>query len=490
MALAGIAALTGAMEPLRAHLSAATPALVLVVPVVAGAAVGGLWSGLVATVAGFLAYDLVYIPPYGTLEVGAAENWVALGVYAAVVLVVGVLVASMRRAHRAARRRELEARRLHHLSELLLGDSSAPDLLQSIVSTIHSESGGRWAAVLLPDGDTLSVAALAGGSPSDEELRHISPLPGRPESLRHDPAGVARLALTARGRPIGLVAIAGAALDTQEDWELLRAYANQAALALERGRLHEQAVRAQLLEQVDRWREALMGAVSHDLRTPLASVKAAVSTLRRPGPALSDLDRQELLELIEHQSDVLDRLVANLLDATRLQSGSLELRRDIVSVDEVVEAARAVLNVHDNGVAAAGFPTAHVRVDLPTSLPPVDVDVLLVRQILVNLLDNALRHEPAGGAVEVSARSVGAQVELAVRDHGPGVPEADRERVFEMYSQVGGSGRAGLGLAIAKAFAEAHGQTVTVGDAPGGGARFVLTLPVAALEEATAAAGP
>jgi two-component system sensor histidine kinase KdpD len=488
VALAGIAALTGAMEPLRAHLSAATPALVLVVPVVAGAAVGGLWSGLVATVAGFLAYDLLYLPPYGTLKVGAAENWVALGVYAAVVLVVGVLVAPMRRAHHAARRRELEARRLYHLSELLLGDSSAPDLLQSIVSTIHNEWGGRWAAVLLSDGDTLSVAALAGGSPSDEELRHISPLPGRPESLRHDPAGVVRLALTARGRPIGLVAIAGAALDTQEDWELLRAYANQAALALERGRLHEQAVRAQLLEQVDRWREALMGAVSHDLRTPLASVKAAVSTLRRPGPALSDLDRQELLELIEHQADVLDRLVANLLDATRLQSGTLELRRDIVSVEEVVEAALGVLNVHDKGVA--GFPITDVRVDLPTNLPPVDVDVLLVRQIVVNLLDNALRYESAGGAVEVSARLVGAQVELAVRDHGPGVPEADRERVFEMYSQVGGSGRAGLGLAIAKAFAEAHGQTVTVDEAPGGGARFVLTLPVAALEGATAAAGP
>jgi K+-sensing histidine kinase KdpD len=488
VALAGIAALSGAMYPVRTHLSAATPALVLVVPVVAGAAVGGLWSGVVATVAGFLAYDLIFIPPYGTLEVGAAENWAALAVYAAVVLVVGALVATMRRARRDARRRELEARRLYHLSELLLGDSAAPDLLQSIVSTIHGESGGRWAAVLLPDGDSLTVAALAGGPLSEEDLRHISPLPGRPESLRHDSAGVVRLALTARGRPIGLVAIAGASLDSQ-DWELLRAYANQAALALERGQLHEQAVRAELLEQVDHWREALMGAVSHDLRTPLASVKAAVSTLRRPEPALPEPDRRELLELIENQSDVLDRLVANLLDATRLQSGTLELRRDIVSVDEVVEAALQVLNVHESGQWAAGAPSAGVRVTLPAGLPPVDVDVVLVRQILVNLLDNALRHEPDGGNVEVTARVAGDVVEVDVRDHGPGVPTAERERVFEMYSQVGGSGRAGLGLAIAKVFAEAHDQTIHVEDAPGGGALFVLTLPVAALEEAPAAAG-
>ncbi|MGH9090570.1 MAG: sensor histidine kinase, partial [Acidimicrobiales bacterium] len=282
-----------------------------------------------------------------------------------------------------------------------------------------------------------------------------------------------RLALTARGRPIGLVAMAGAEPDTH-DWDLLRAFANQAALALERGQLREQAVRAELLEQVDRWREALVGAVSHDLRTPLASVKTAVTTLRRPSPALPEEDREELLGLIEDQSDVLDRLVANLLDVTRLQSGTLELRRDITTVAEVVEAALGVLGTPADG----GSP---VVLDLPPDLPPVDVDVLLVQQVLVNLLDNALRHAPEGTPVEIGAHAAGDVVELAVRDHGPGVPAGERERVFEMYSQVGGSGRAGLGLAIAKAFVEAHGQAVHVEDAPGGGACFVCTLPVAHL---------
>lgn len=475
VAFAGIAALCGAMLPLRAHLSVATPALVLVVPVVAGAALGGIRSGAVATVAGFAAYDLVFIPPYGTFSVGAAQNWAALGVYVVVVLLVGGLVASLQAARGHARRQELEARHLYDLTDLLIGDKPVPDLLQSIVDTLHREYGGRWAAVLLPEGDALTVAALAGGPLSDDDLRHASPLPGRPESLRADPAGVVRLALTARGRPIGLVAMAGAELDPH-DWDLLRAFANQAALALERGQLHEQAVRAELLEQVDRWREALVGAVSHDLRTPLAAVKTAITTLRRPAPALSPDDREELLGLIEDQSDVLDRLVANLLDVTRLQAGTLELRRDITTVAEVVDAALGVL-----GSPGARGDGGTIVVDLPPDLPPVDVDVLLVQQVLVNLLDNALRHAPEGTPVEIGARASGQVVEVAVRDHGPGVPPGERERVFEMYSQIGGSGRAGLGLAIAKAFVEAHGETIRVEEAPGGGARVVFGLPVAHL---------
>lgn len=475
VALAGIAALCGAMAPARAHLSVATSALVLVVPVVAGAAVGGIWSGAVATVAGFVAYDLVFIPPYGTFTVGAGQNWVALGVYVAVVLLVGGLVASLQAARAHARQQELESRRLYELAELLNGDRPVPDLLQSIVDSLQRTYGARWAAVLLPEGDALAVAALAGAPPSGDDLLRASPLPGRAESLRADPAGVVRLALTARGRPIGLVAMAGAVLQPH-DWDLLRAFASQAALAIERGQLRDQAVRAELLEEVDRWREAMVGAVSHDLRTPLAAVKTAVTTLRRPAPGLSPGDREELLGLIEDQSDVLDRLVANLLDVNRLQSGALELRPDIATVAEVVEAALGVLGTpapHDGGTVA---------VDLPADLPPVDVDVLLVRQVLVNLLDNALRHAPAGTPVEVGARAAGpGVVEVAVRDHGPGVPPEERRRVFEMYSQVGGSGRAGLGLAIVKAFVEAHGQAIRVEDAPGGGARFVFGLPVARL---------
>jgi two-component system, OmpR family, sensor histidine kinase KdpD len=475
VALAGIAALSGLMVPARHHLSLATPALVLVVPVVAGVAVGGLWAGMLAVAAGFIAYDLFFIPPFGTLSVGSAQNWVALVVYVVVMLVVARVVVFLQRARAEARRHEDATQRLYLLSDLLMGDKPATELLQLIVATIHQAFRPRWAAALVPGDEGLTVAATAGEALSAEELASLSPTPGRPESLRSVDTGevAIRIALTARDRPVGLVALAGAPLDSH-DWELLRTYANQAALALERSQLREQAMRTELLEEVDRLRDSLMGAVSHDLRTPLASVKTAVTTLRRPDGDLSAADRSELLELIETQSDTLDRLVANLLDMTRIQSGALELHREISTVAEVVAGA----------LRTSAVPSSGVEVTLATDLPPVDVDQVLTERVLANLLENAVRHSPEDRAVEVLATASGGTVELAVVDHGPGVPVAERERVFQMFNRVSGGGRAGLGLAIAKAFVEAHGQTIRVEESPGGGARFVFTMPAAVLPAA------
>ena len=495
--VAGTGILAAAMVPVRSHLSIATAALVLVVPVVAGVAVGGIVSGVVSVAAGFVTFDVLFIPPFGTLSVGAVQNWAALGVYAVVMLIVARVVSFLQQARATARREEDSTRRLYLLSDLLIGDQPVDRVLQVIATTIHQAFGARWAVVLIPRADApgdpgaapapddpavapgdLTVAATAGEPLTEAELANLVPAAGRAETMhRRDLAGgrrstVARVALTARGRPVGLVAIAGAQLD-RHDEELLRGYANQAALALERSQLREQALRTELLEQVDALRASLMGAVSHDLRTPLASVKAAVSALRRTEAdgALRPEDRSELLELIEQQSDALDRLVANLLDMTRIQSGALELRRAITPVGDVV----------DGGLRASAVPADAVTVDLPPDLPPVDVDQLLMEQVLANLLDNAARHSPEGAPVAVAARRRGQVVELSVTDSGPGIAPDDRERVFQMWSRAGGEGRAGLGLAIARAFVEAHGQTIDVVRAPGGGARFVVTLPAAAV---------
>jgi len=465
VALGGIVACTVVMVPLRDHLSVATPALVLVVPVVAGVVIGGFWSGAAAVVAGFMAYDFYFIPPYGTLAVGSAQHWVALVVYVVVMLLISALVVSLQRARAEAHRREEDTRRIYVLSDLLIGDRHLDELLEQLVSTVRQAFRARWAAVLLPDGDRLSVAATAGEPLSDEEFGRLSPSPGRPESLRAG-GGVVRVVLTALGRPVGLLAMASPPLDPH-DWELLHTFANQAALAMERSQLREQLLRNELLEEIDRWRDALMGAVSHDLRTPLASVKTAVSTLRRSGPELEPGDREELLGLIEDQSDALDRLVANLLDMTRIASGALDLRRQPCPVADVVEGALQLLA------------PAQVETDLPVDLPPVDVDQVLMQQVLANLLDNALRHSPDDRSVVVSAAVEGPAVEVAVEDHGPGVAPSERDLVFEMFNRVSGGGRAGLGLAIAKAFVEAHGQSIRVEDARGGGARFVFTMPVA-----------
>ncbi|HVX20503.1 MAG TPA: ATP-binding protein [Acidimicrobiales bacterium] len=501
VAVAGIVVLSAVMVPARRDLSIATSALVLVVPVVAGVAVGGLAAGLVAVVAGFLAYDLLFTPPYDTLSVGRAQNWVALGVYVVVMLVVARVVVFLQRARADARRQADATRRLYLLSDLLIGDKPVGELLQQVVSTVQEAFGPRWVAALLPDdggkgsavgggnkdgsgkdgavgggkdgGGGLAVAATAGQPLSAGELAGLAPVPGRTARVRPEGSGesVVRVALTARGRPVGMLALASPPLQPHQ-WELLQTYANHAALALERSQLREQAMRAELLEEVDRLRDAMMGAVSHDLRTPLASVKTAVTTLRRSGADLNAADQDELLALIEEQSDTLDRLVDNLLDMTRIQAGALELRRDITTVADVVAGALRTSAAHAGPAVA---------VDLPADLPPVDVDQLLMERVLANLLENAARHNPEGRAVEITATAGEDRVAVAVVDHGPGVPAAERDRVFRMFNRVSGGGRAGLGLAIAKAFVEAHGQSVWVDDAPGGGARFVFTMPVAVL---------
>jgi two-component system, OmpR family, sensor histidine kinase KdpD len=261
----------------------------------------------------------------------------------------------------------------------------------------------------------------------------------------------------------------------RQDRALLGTFANQAALAIERAQLQDQALRTQLLEEVDRWRGAMMGAASHDLRTPLASIKTAVSSLRQSRSAMSPTDEAELLELIELQSDRLARLVTNLLDMTRIESGALEVRTAVVSFDELVaEALSSVTGL---------VPTERIVVESQPELPLLSIDHVLVGQVLANLLENAGRLSPERSQISIGARPVvgaaGAMVEVSVSDQGPGIAAGERERVFEMFSQNGGGGRAGLGLAIAKAFVEAHGGSIWIDPTHAAGARFVFTIPAA-----------
>jgi two-component system sensor histidine kinase KdpD len=474
-ALVLVGALTAAMVPLRSHMSVATSALLLVVPVVVGSAVGGFGAGAVATVVGFLVYDLVFIPPYYTLSVGAAQNWAALGVYAVVMVVVAQVVAQVGRARTEAQQRAAELRRLFDLSELLVRDTAPEAQLERIVSSVLHAFDVEGAALLLPVEGRLSLAASAGAALGEDELAHLersarapAPLAGRDAGT----SGIRTVALSASGQPIGLLALQGGpGHDTEQ--ELLRAFANHLALALERGQLREQALRSRLLEEVDRLRRSLVGAVSHDLRTPLATIKVSTSTLLDPDVSVPPADVEELLGLIDAQADRLERLVANLLDMTRIQSGSLELRPRAVAVGELVEEALAVL-----GSAAEG---GRVKVEVAPDLPLVSADEILVRQVLANLIDNALRNGPEASPVTVAAARRGdGRVLVSVTDRGPGIAPSDRGRIFEMAERAEAGGRGGLGLAIARAFLEAHGQRIWVTEGEGGaGARFLFTLPVA-----------
>lgn len=491
--LLSLGALMAVLLPFRANLSTAIPALVFVLPAVIGVVIGGFWVGVVGAAAGFLAYDWFFLPPYDTLTVRSAQNWIALAVYLAVVLIVARVVAQLRAAREQALRRTEESERLYELSQALIGDSSLPQLLVHIVDTVQSVFEPRWTALVLPPGDhdepmpgeRLEVAATAGQRLSEADIASLTSSEGRTRSVGlvagggREPRRVS-VVLVLEERPIGMLVLQDVALEGQEQ-NLLGAFANQAALAVDRARLREQALRAQLLEEIDRWRRALMGAASHDLRTPLAAVKTAVSSLRQPEVRLSAEDRAELLELIEQQADRLARLVTNLLDMTRIEAGTLEIRPTAIPLDELVDEALGSLG---------GMVTRErVQVEAPSDLPLLRIDHLLVSQVLANLFDNAERVSPPQSIIRVTARvAPGApeRVEIGVADEGPGIAATERQRVFEMFSQNGGGGRAGLGLAIAKAFVEAHKGRIWIDPEMRHGARIVFTLPRDALVAATA----
>jgi two-component system, OmpR family, sensor histidine kinase KdpD len=484
--LASLGVLMAVLYPFRSHLSTAIPALAFVLPALVGVVIGGFVAGAVGAVAGFLAFDWFFLPPYNTLTVRSPQNWTALLVYVVVVLIVAQVVAQLRRAREEALRRSDEADRLHELSQALIGDLSLPQLLTHIVDTVQSVFAPRWTALVLPasagdeptPGEPLEVAATSGQALRDEDVASLASGGGEARSIglvgRSGPQQ-ASVALVVNDRPVGMLVLQDVEL-ALADRSLLGTFANQAALAVDRARLREEALRARVLEEIDRWRSALMGAASHDLRTPLASVKTAVSSLRQADAHLTAEDRAELLELIEQQSDRLARLVTNLLDMTRIEAGALELRPTAMPFDELVEEALGSLG----GIVPAG----RVRLDAPADLPLLVIDHVLMSQVLANIFDNAARLSPADSLIAVSARPASSsryRVEIAVSDEGPGIAPGEQERVFEMFSQNGGGGRAGLGLAIAKAFVEAHDGHIWIDPGAARGTRVVFTVPSEAL---------
>jgi two-component system sensor histidine kinase KdpD len=490
MTLASLGALLAVMLPVRAHLSIAIPALVFVLPAVVGVVVGGFLAGVVGAIGGFLAYDWFFLPPYDTLTVRSPQNWTALAVYVGVVLIVAQVVAQLRDAREEALRRTEETSRLYELSQALIGDRSLSQLLAHIVDTVQAVFTPRWTALVLPatertgGADALQVAASAGQPLTDVDVASLTSSGGTTRSLGFFGAdGMRRVsvALVVNYDPVGMLVLQDVQLAGQER-NLLGTFANQAALAVDRAQLREQALRARLLEEVDRWRRALMGAVSHDLRTPLASIKTSVSSLRERDVAFGPKDRAELLELIELQSDRLARLVTNLLDMTRIEAGALELRPTVIPFDELVDEAMATLG--------GAVPAARVAVEAPADLPLLHIDHVLISQVLANILENAERFSPAESQIHIAARLVpgsdATMLEISVRDEGPGIAASERERVFEMFSQNGGGGRAGLGLTIAKAFIEAHGGRIWIDPGMPRGARIVFTVPGEALVPATA----
>lgn len=494
VAVCTTAALIAVMLPFRSGLDIAIVALVLVVPVVVGAATGGFVSGLVAVTVGFFGYDLYFLPPYGTLTVSSTDGWDALAVYAVVMVLVSRVVGRLWREERASRESRERVTQLFELAELLVSDRLPNELFGIVVNSVRDAFGAAAVVLMLPrtsDGSRPSAAGLevvssAGRPLGGDELAHLMPAAGVAASLRTyqpTPPGngaveaLERVVLHVGDRVVGLLGIVGPPL-SPERRQLLDGFANHIALAIERSRLRDQHVRLQLLEQIDRHRQYLFGAVSHDLRTPLASVKAAASALRERAMTLSEPDREELLALIETQADRLSRVVSNLLDMSRIQAGALVMDRKPVSLDELFASV----------LEAVGQRASRLKVSLGSQPVVVVVDRALLVEALVNVVENALRYAPESSTVELAGSLDPADsrpVRVAVTDRGPGIPQSLRAQLFNDYPSSTAERAlpergAGLGLAIAQAFVEAHGGTIEIQDVEPG-TRVVVSLPTSAL---------
>jgi two-component system, OmpR family, sensor histidine kinase KdpD len=431
--------------------STTTAALAYVLAVVLAAAAGGTGAGLAASVLSFLALNFFFTPPLRTFAVEKSEDLVALAVFLAVSATVGALLSRVLSQRARAERREREARLLHHLGTRLMSGVPTEEVLGSLARSVTDLFGLARSEI---ESDLVDGPIVVHGRGRDGE--------GRPEAIP----------ITAGGRRLGrIVAVPGGAHATlgPEERGVIQTLAAQIALSIEGMRLGSEAREARVEAESNRMRAALFSSVTHDLRTPLASITASVSSLLQEDSPLDASQRHELLETIDQEAARLNRVVGNLLDLSRMRAGAVVPATEPAAIDEVIEGvvarSEAMLAGHD------------LRLILREELPEIPLDVVLMDQALTNVLENAARFTPPGREISIVAARWHGGVQVRIADRGPGIPKEDRERVFEPFVRGPESSGTGLGLAIARAIVEAHGGTIRLGDSPGGGLAVVIELP-------------
>jgi two-component system sensor histidine kinase KdpD len=436
--------------------------------VVAVALVGGLLPALLAAVGGFMLLNYFFTPPVRMFTIAERENLLALFAFLIVAVSVSTVVDVAARRTREASEARAEAATLFTLAgSVLRGYRPMPALLQQIRETFAFDAvtllERRPEALAGPDlehaNEAWTVVACV-GSP-------ICLAPGDGDAEVHVDDSYT-------------LVMSGHALAAQ-DRRVLEAFAAQATIALRQERLEEAAATAGSLAEVDRVRTALLNAVSHDLRTPLASAKAAVGTLRMSDLPLSEEDRAELLATIEESLDRLSGLVENLLDMSRLQAGALALAVQPIDVADVISAA----------VSSLGPAAYEAIIRVPEDTPEVSADPALLERAIANLVQNAIRHSPADARPQITASALGAAVEIRVIDRGPGIPEADWDQIFQPFQRLGdrdNTSGVGLGLALSRGLIEAMSGTLSPEGTPGGGLTMTISLP--AVTQPISEAGP
>jgi len=458
LAVASVSGTTLVLYAIRSALGPALVPLLYLLPVGLSAGLWGLTAGIVAAFAAFMTFNYFFIEPLYTLSVRHTSDLTVLLAFFAVAIVISQLMGMAQSGLAAAKAREREATRLFELSTALAGLHAEKEVAQIVARLTFQE--------FLADGVEVGVEGLDDGQRVRERQPAGWSAPDRP------PQAVGDLR-TAR-RTWGAIRIwRGTALFSPAEERLLRTFASQGALALERANLAASETRARVLEESDRLKSALLSSVSHELRTPLATIKASASSLRSGAVGWDSDARQDLLAAIDEEADHLNRLVGNLLDMSRIESGALKPDRKWNAISEII----------DGALAGVRRPTREHRFEirLPKDLPLIEVDYFLMEQVFSNLLSNCVKYAPAGSTVHVSAEAPSAEaVEVEVWNEGPPVPEEHLGRIFDKFYRVTDADRVtgtGLGLSICKGIVEAHGGRIWARNRPDGFA-FHVRLPV------------
>jgi two-component system sensor histidine kinase KdpD len=444
--------------------------------VVVVAARTGRGPAVVTALGSVAAFDFFFIPPHFTFAVADAQHLLTFAVMLVIALVVGTLTARLRRQADDARQRERWTAALSRLARAASRTTGVDDLAHAARSELAALLDAD-VAVRLSD-STPTPQADAGRVAADERERAATAWvlaerqPAGAGTAQFPDASALYLPLLGAGGALGVVVVRRRARLTTGERRQLEMFVNQTALALERCRLADEAHAARVAVETERLRASLLTSVSHDLRTPLTAITGAATTLLSAGERLDQRTRTELLETVRDEADRLNRLVQNLLEMTRLESGMLRVQRDWHPLEEVVGAAL--------GRLARSLGGRKVAVTIPGDLPLVDIDDVLVEQVLVNLLDNAAKYTPPDSAVRIVVTAGDRQVTVEVADQGPGLPRGQEERVFEKFHRAtddGGRGT-GLGLAICRGIVQAHGGRIWAQNLPEGGVAFLFTLPL------------
>lgn len=449
------------------HVNPTTVALSFLLAVLAVSAAWGLWYAVAMAVFSTLLFNYFFLPPVGTWTISDPQNWIALFVFLATAIIASQLSERARRETMNADRRRREVERLYYFSQQLLVTDNVLKLLNEVPRLVVESFGVTASAMFLSSSQQVYYSDLGARSVvSTDELKAVT---GRGEPTTDHDRGIHFMPLRMGVRTLGSIGIIGTAISR----ETLEAVGSLIATAIERAAAVEKLSKTEAARESEQLRSALLDAVTHEFRTPLTGIKAAVTSL------LSSLDldaaqRGELLTVINEESDRLNRLVGEATEVAQLDAGQVQLHLESHSIQEAIDAA-----LHECQPVLANHP---VELEIPSDLPPVRMDVERIREVLMQLLDNAAKYSPRGSPVRITCEVSGQMLKISVADHGSGIDEFEQSLIFDKFyrgrSQRSSVQGTGMGLAIAKAIVDAHGGTAGVASQLGHGSVFHVVLPL------------